>query len=72
MKGEVKDHTSIRTDNVSLNDSDLTSLDNFNLSNQGNNHTTKPYMYTLSTYCATSEVLKVISVNCCSLRSLSR
>lgn len=32
----------------------------------------KPDMFTPSAYCTTSEVIKAIIANCCSLRSLSR
>ena len=60
------------TDNASLNEFSQTSLDNPNLSNQGNNHMIKPDMFTPSAYCTNSEVIKAIIVNCCSLRSSSR
>ena len=44
------------TDNASLNDSNLNTLDN---PNQNNNHMTKPGMCTPSTYCTTFEVIKL-------------
>ena len=56
------------TDNITLNDFNLI-LNNPSLSNQGSNHMIKRDMCKPST---TSSTIKVISINCCSLRSSSR
>ena len=56
------------TDNVTLNDFNLI-LNNLSLNNQGSNHMIKCDMCKPST---TSGIIKVISINCCSLRSSSR
>ena len=56
------------TDNVTLNDSNLI-LHHPSLNNQGSNHKIKCGMCKSPTI---PDVIKVISVNCCSLRSSSR
>ena len=57
------------TDNVIFNDSNLTPLDN---PNRGKNHIIKLNMHKSSTNHISPDIIKVISVNCCSLRSTSR